>query len=118
MGAFREFLLILASGLIGAVLGAGFGVLVGFVSPEFVDALTHPYPIHTPERVGMAMGMIGGLLVGATAMVAGRLVGAVQQWAARGRAGEGGCVEADAAPDRDRNSGFTRHEGSAGGLGK
>src|SRR5262249_62220806 len=68
MSAFREFLLILAGGVIGTVLGAGFGALVGFVSPEFMDALTHPYPIHTPVRVGMAMGMIGGLLVGAMAM--------------------------------------------------
>ena len=78
---FREFLLILAGGAVGSALGAGFGALVGAVSPEFVGALTHPHPVGAPERVGAVMGMVGGLLVGAAAMGAGRLVGAARAWA-------------------------------------
>ncbi len=64
MGLFRDFLLILAGGAIGSVLGTGFGVLVGVVSPEFMAVLTHPRPVHAPERVGAALGMIGGLRSG------------------------------------------------------
>ncbi len=81
MGLFREFLLILAGGGVGSVLGAGFGALVGAVSPEFMDVLAHPHPVGTPERVGAAMGMVGGLLVGAAGMAAGRLIGAARAWA-------------------------------------
>ena len=51
------------------------------MSPEFIDVLTQPHPVGAPERVGAAMGMIGGLLVGAAAMAAGRLIGAVRAWA-------------------------------------
>lgn len=86
MGLFREYLLIVAGGALGALWGAAFGAIVGLVSPEFIAALTQPHPIQAPERAGAAMGMIGGLLVGATAMAAGRLVGAVRIWATGGRA--------------------------------
>jgi hypothetical protein len=85
MGLFREFLLIAAAGLGSAALGAGFGYLVGAVSPEFIDALAHPQPAREPERFGAALGMVCGLVVGAAAMVAGRLVGAARVWAAGGR---------------------------------
>jgi len=88
MGLFREFLLILAGAVLGSVLGTGFGALVGVVSPEFIDVLTHPHPIHAPQRVGAAMGMIGGLFVGGAAMAAGRLLGAVRVWASGGRSGK------------------------------
>ena len=86
MNPYREFLLIVAGGVIGSVLSTGFGALVGIVSPEFIESLTHPHPIHAPDRAGAAMGMIGGLFVGATAMVPGRLVGAIRMWAV-GRSG-------------------------------
>ena len=81
MGLFLEFLLILTGGIVGSILGMGFGALVGAVSPEFIDVLTHPIPIHAPEWAGAAMGLIGGLLIGAASMVAGRFVGAIRWWA-------------------------------------
>lgn len=99
MGLFREFLLILAGGAVGSALGAGFGALVGRVSPEFIDVLTHPHPVHAPERVGAAMGMVGGLLVGSAGMVAGRLVGAAWWWAGV-RGGASGRASPDAEPGR------------------
>jgi hypothetical protein len=95
VGLFREYLLILAGGALGAVFGTALGAVVGAVSPEFVAAITQPHPIQAPERAGAAMGMIGGLLVGATAMAAGRLVGAARIWAAGGR----GPAGPTAAPD-------------------
>lgn len=81
MGMFREFLLILAGGIIGSILGMGFGALVGAAFPEFMELLTDPHPIHAPASLGAAMGMIGGLLIGAASMVAGRFVGAIRWWA-------------------------------------
>lgn len=86
MPLFREFILILVGGSIGSVLGMGFGALVGMMSPEFIDLLTHPKSVNAPEWVGAAMGMISGLLLGAGAMFAGRLVGAIRIWAMNNRA--------------------------------
>ena len=100
MGLVREFLLILVGGAVGAALGTGFGALVGVVSPEFMEVLTHPHPVHAPERVGAAMGMVGGLLVGAAAMAAGRLIGAARWWA--GIRDSGADAEPGAAADRPR----------------
>lgn len=100
MGLFREYFLILAGGAVGSVCGIGFGAVVGVVSPEFIAALTQPHPIQAPERAGAAMGMIGGLLVGAVAMAAGRLVGAARIWAAGGREGNRGPAVPAAAPER------------------
>lgn len=88
MGLFREYLLILAGGALGSVCGVGFGAVVGAVSPEFINALTQPHPIQAPERAGAAMGMIGGLLVGAAAMAAGRPVGGSSGIPPRAAAGE------------------------------
>lgn len=81
MALFREFLLIVAAGLLGSALGTGFGALVGVLSPEFVQAVIAPQPIVEPVRTGAAMGMIAGLLLGAATMVAGRFLGAVREWA-------------------------------------
>ncbi len=86
--AVREFLFVLAGGAAGCLLGGGFGVAIGTLSPEFIDLLTHPQRLAAPERVGAAMGLILGLLTGATAMVAGRLVGAAWHWAGRGPGGK------------------------------
>ena len=80
MGLFREFLLILAGGIIGSILGMGFGALVGAAFPEFIKLLTDPHTMHTAS-LGAAMGVIGGLLIGAASMVAGRFVGAIRWWA-------------------------------------
>jgi hypothetical protein len=118
MSAFREFLLILVGAFIGAALGAGFGALVGLVSPEFVEALAYPQPINSPERLGTAMGMIAGLLLGAAAMAVGRLVGAARQWATSGRSAEASRATPDAAAEQERKTGFTRPEGIARGPGR
>jgi hypothetical protein len=118
MSGFREFLLIVAGGIIGSVLGAGFGILIGFVAPEFVEALANPQPVHSPERVGLALGMIAGLMIGATAMVVGRVVGAIRQWAASRGAAVAQRFGPDAGPERGPNTGITRHEGIARGPGR
>jgi hypothetical protein len=81
MGLFREFFLIVAGGFIGSALGAGFGALVGWVFPDFVVGLWRPDPVDSPARVGGGMGMVSGLLIGSTAMVAGRFLGAIRLWA-------------------------------------
>jgi hypothetical protein len=100
MGLYREFLLILVGGAIGAALGAGFGALVGFVSPEFINALVHPFAIQAHDRAGAAMGMISGLLIGAAAMAVGRFIGAIRIWAAGGCSGRYDRAEPGAQSDR------------------
>ena len=87
VGLFREFFLIVAGGFIGSALGIAFGGLVGLLLPDFVAIIWRPEPVGPTAPLGAGMGMVGGLLVGAGAMVAGRLVGAVRLWAAGGREG-------------------------------
>ena len=89
MALFREFLLIVAGGFIGAVLGTGFGGLVGWLFPDFVALLWRPEPVGPTAPLGAGMEMVFGLPIGATAMAAGRFVGAVRAWAGL-RDNEGG----------------------------
>jgi len=96
MGLFREFILIVVGGFIGAALGAAFGALVGAWFPEFVELLWRPEPVGPTAPLGAAMGMVAGLPLGAAAMAAGRVVGAVRAWAGL-RDGEGGRAEPSAS---------------------
>lgn len=83
MNLFREFILIVAGGLIGSVLGAGFGLFVGILSPELIGMLAHPHPVHAADRLGAALGLICGLMIGAGSMIIGRLISAVRPFASR-----------------------------------
>jgi hypothetical protein len=81
VGLFREFFLIVAGGLVGSVLGTAFGALVGVLFPDFVAMIWRPEPVGPTASLGAGMGMVLGLPIGAAAMVAGRLSGAVRWWA-------------------------------------
>jgi hypothetical protein len=74
----REFSLILFAGLLSALLGAGFGWLVGNYAPEFIALLAKPYSVNSPASVGCATGAIAGLFIGAAAMTIGLLVAALR----------------------------------------
>jgi hypothetical protein len=82
----RAFLLIVIAGLGSAVLGGGFGWLVGSLSPDFIALLAQPYLVAQPERLGAALGLVSGLFLGAVAMAFGLLVDAFRLWALRGKA--------------------------------
>jgi hypothetical protein len=77
----RSFLLIVLAGLGSAGLGGGFGWLVGDLSPEFIALLAQPYPVAEPPQLGMALGLVSGLLLGSFAMGFGLLVDALRLWA-------------------------------------
>jgi hypothetical protein len=79
----RVFLLILVAALGCAALGCGFGWLVGTLSPEFIALLTQPTPVDDPQRLGAALGLVFGLLIGAAAMGFGLLVEAFRTWVNR-----------------------------------
>ncbi len=81
MGLFREFFLIVAGGFVGSVLGTAFGALVGLLFPDFVAIIWRPEPVGPTAPLGAGMGMVLGLPIGAAAMAAGRLIGAVRWWA-------------------------------------
>jgi hypothetical protein len=81
----RVFLLIVIAALGCAALGSGFGWLVGELSPEFIALLAQPSPVAEPERLGAALGLVSGLLLGAAAMGFGLLVEAFRAWAIRAR---------------------------------
>ena len=98
MRLFREFFLIVAGGFIGSALGTAFGGLVGLLFPDFVAMLWRPEPVGPTVPLGAGMGMVFGLPIGAAAMAAGRLVGAVRAWAGL-RDGEAGRAE----PTRQRD---------------
>ena len=83
MGPFREFFLIIAGGFIGAALGTAFGALVGLLFPDLVALLWWPEQVGPTVRLGAGMGMVFGLPIGAVAMVAGRVVGAIRAGAGR-----------------------------------
>lgn len=78
-GWFREFFLILFGAGLGAVLGAGFGILVGFLSPEFISLLFRPDPIQFPQHLAGVMGMICGLILGTLAMIFSLVVGTIRE---------------------------------------
>jgi hypothetical protein len=79
----RVFLWILAAGLGCSALGGGFGWLVGTISPDFMEFLVQPHSIAEPDRLGLACGLVAGLLLGAVAMGFGQLIGAFRFWAER-----------------------------------
>lgn len=81
MNPAREFALTAAGALAGAALGAGFGALVGAASPEFIALVCHPRKVEGPAALGGAMGAVGGVMMGAAAMVAARLLGVLRTWA-------------------------------------
>jgi hypothetical protein len=81
----RGFLLILVAGLGCAALGSGVGWLLGSLSPEFIELIAQPYPVAEPPRLGAALGLVCGLLLGAIAMALGLLVEAFRVWAVRNR---------------------------------
>jgi hypothetical protein len=74
----REFVLIVVAGLFSALLGAGFGWLVGHFASEFVTLLAKPYPVDSPDTVATALGAIVGLGLGAVAMSVGLLASALR----------------------------------------
>jgi hypothetical protein len=81
----RVFLLIVLAGLGCAALGSGVGWLVGTLSPEFIALVAQPSPVAQPQRLGAALGLVSGLLLGAAAMAFGLLVEAFRVWAVRGK---------------------------------
>src|SRR5262249_26153208 len=85
----RGFLLIVVAGLGGAALGCGVGWLVGLLSPEFIALVASPSPVTEPGRLGAALGLVCGLLLGALAMSVGLLVDVLRAWAGRGRVDRG-----------------------------
>jgi hypothetical protein len=74
----RAFLWIVVAGIGCALLGGGFGWLLGWIAPEFLEMLAQPYPVAGPARLGLAVGMVAGLLLGAAAMAFGQLVEAIR----------------------------------------
>ncbi len=90
----RAFLLIVLAGLGCALLGCGFGWLVGILSPEFIALIVQPYSVEVPDRLGAAIGLVSGLLLGTAAMMFGLLVEAFRAWVLRLKAGQ----EATAGP--------------------
>lgn len=82
----KAFLLVVLAGFVGAALGVGFGWLVGTLSPEFLALLAHPHAVIDPQRLGAALGLVTGLLLGAAVMAFGLLVEAFRLWILRGQA--------------------------------
>lgn len=76
----RGFLLIFGAGLGCAVLGSGLGWVMGWLSPEFVALVVQPFPVAEPERMGTALGLVCGMLLGVSAMAFGLLVDVVRTW--------------------------------------
>jgi hypothetical protein len=81
----REFAMIVVAGIVSAVLSAGFGWLIGRLSPEFIQLLAAPIEVKEPERLATAIGVVSGLMIGAAAMVVGLIVSAIRGRANRPR---------------------------------
>ena len=64
--------------------------------PDFVAIIWRPEPVGSTSKLEAGMGTVLGLPIGAAAMVAGRLVGAVRAWAGL-RDGEAGLANPSAA---------------------
>ncbi len=75
----RNFLLILAAGLVSAVLGGLFGAGLALLSPEFVAGLFGPQTAN-PARYAAAVGAVWGLFIGAAAMAFVMAVAAIANW--------------------------------------
>jgi len=60
--AFGFFVMILIGTLVAAVVGGVFGAVVALISPEFVRSL---FGIDAGVRYALAVGMIGGVFIGA-----------------------------------------------------
>lgn len=75
----RNFLLILAAGLVSAVLGGLFGAGIALLSPEFVSGLFRPEAGNL-TRYAAAVGAVWGLFTGAAAMAFGMGVAAIANW--------------------------------------
>jgi hypothetical protein len=77
-----EFAIILIAGLGSAVLGAGFGWIIGTTTPELIELLfanaTNDEPVVAPVQVATALGAISGLVLGAGAMAVGLLASAIR----------------------------------------
>jgi hypothetical protein len=63
--------------------------MMGDLSPEFVALVAQPNPVADPPRLGAALGLVSGLLLGAGAMAFGLFVEALRAWALRNRAVRG-----------------------------
>ncbi|NOZ24469.1 MAG: hypothetical protein GXP25_25610 [Planctomycetes bacterium] len=72
----RNFLLILAAGLLSGALGCGFGALVATLSPEFAKECFFT-EVENIVRYAAAVGMITGLFIGAGAMAFAMFVAAI-----------------------------------------
>ncbi|MBX3434884.1 MAG: hypothetical protein KF847_16320 [Pirellulales bacterium] len=82
----REFGLILLAALVSSLLGAGFGWMIGRLSPEFLQILFAGTKIRDAASVAAALGAVCGLFLGAASMTAGLLITAL-----RARAGKSPC---------------------------
>jgi hypothetical protein len=103
----RTFLLIVIAGLACAALGSGVGWLAGSLSPEFIALVAQPDPVAAPQRLGAALGLVSGLLLGAAAMAFGLLVEAFRHWAVRDKASR---TENGPSPRQPAGERFLRHQ--------
>ena len=46
----REFALIFAAAIVSAIAGGAFGWAIGNFSPEFIQILSQPHPVHRRNR--------------------------------------------------------------------
>jgi large-conductance mechanosensitive channel len=65
--AIQFFFIILAGSLLSALIGGGFGAIVGVLSPDFVNHLFASYQeeLAAPVRYAFSVGLIWGLFIGA-----------------------------------------------------
>ena len=90
MGVYiRNFFMIVAGGMVAAVLGGLFGAFIAWLSPEFVGSLFCERSATHLVRYAAAVGAIWGLFIGAAAMGFGMLVAAIASW----RSGRSGTTQ-------------------------
>jgi len=75
----RNFVLILAAGLVSSVLGGLFGTGIALLSPQFVSGLFRP-ETGDLARYAAAVGAVWGLFAGAGAMAFVIGVAAIANW--------------------------------------
>jgi ABC-type multidrug transport system fused ATPase/permease subunit len=76
----RNFLLILAAGLLSAVVGGLFGAGIALLSPEFVSGLFFTPKSGNLARYAAAVGAVWGLFIGAGTMAFVIGVAAMANW--------------------------------------